>query len=80
MWIPKKKWKRLEKKTAALEMQLQEQLLILEILIEFCASVAHEDGIGLLSYQQLNSPTAESAKNVRVLVQKVLKARKHSCN
>ena len=80
MWISKRKWKKIVESTTAIEKQFQEQSLILEILTEFCASVANEKGLGLLSYQQLNSPTAEGAENVRVLVQKLLKTRKHSCN
>ena len=73
----RRKKNRLEERVAALEMQLQEQQLYLEILVEFCSSVAHKEGLGTLSYQQLNSPTPESAENVRTLVQKILKTRKH---
>lgn len=65
--------KRLKERIANTENEIRCWRYETQILIEFCRSVANEKGMSLLSYQQLNSPTANSSKKVRMLFQKIRK-------
>ena len=67
--------KRLKKRIANIENEVQCWRSETQILFEFCRSVANEKGMSLLSYQQLNSPTTNSSKKVRMLFQKIRKFR-----
>ncbi len=67
--------KRLKKRIANIENEVQCWRYETQILFEFCRSVANEKGMSLLSYQQLNSPTTNSSKKVRMLFQKIRKFR-----
>ena len=64
-----------KKKAAELERQIQELQLRLEILFEFACSVAHKEGVSLLSYQQLHSPSPKRARKVRMLLKEIRKLR-----
>lgn len=75
MWVPKNKWETLEKRVADLEGRVHSQLPMTEITFEFCKSVANKDGMGLLSYQQLNSPSTDSNKKVRMLLEQIRELR-----
>lgn len=61
----------LEQKIADLEGQVQSQQIKIELTHEFCRSVAHKNGMSLLSYQQLNSPSADSSEKIRMLLQQI---------
>ena len=69
----KKKPQALRKRLSALEVEVHKLKVINEILFEFCRSVANKDQLSLLSYQQLNSPVAESNEKVRMLLDEVRK-------
>ena len=58
---------------AALERKTEKQQAIIFILLEFCKSVANNEKTGILSYQQLYSPSADSCRKVRMLFQKIRK-------
>ena len=64
---------KLKKRVANLEKQLQSQRLIIQILIEFSKSVANKEGLSLLSYQQLNSPSTNSNQKIRMLLKQLRK-------
>lgn len=61
----------LKKRVEDLEEIAQEQQLIIELLFEFCRSVAYKDKLSLMSYQQIYSPTGDSAKKVRMLFKQI---------
>lgn len=63
----KRKSRTLRKRLSALEAEVHKLKVINEILFEFCRSVANKDQLSLLSYQQLNSPVADSNEKVRML-------------
>lgn len=67
--------KKLKKRIANMENEIRCWRYEAQILLEFCRSVANEKGMSLLSYQQLNSPTTNSSKKVRMLFQKIRKFR-----
>lgn len=69
MWRFRKKQKQL----AALENKIQKQQAIIELLLQFCKSVAYKDKLSLLSYQQLHSPSADSSEKVRMSIEKIRK-------
>lgn len=69
----KKKPRTLRKRLSALEREVHKLKVINEILFEFCRSVANKDRLSLLSYQQLNSPVADSNEKVRMLLDEVRK-------
>lgn len=69
----KKKPQALRKRLSALEVEVHKLKVINEILFEFCRSVANKDQLSLLSYQQLNSPVADSNEKVRMLLDEVRK-------
>lgn len=69
----KRKWRKLKKRVAALERKTSTQQLWLELLYEFCRSTAHKEGMCLLSYQQLYSPSANSCEKVRMLLNQIRK-------
>ena len=71
MWVSRKKWKYLQKKVADLEKEIQSQQPIIELLFEFCKSVAFKDKRDLFSYQQLNSPSTNSSEKVRMLLEQI---------
>ena len=75
MRISKKKWQALEKRVADLEAKVQSQQLSNDILWEFCESVANAEKLSLVSYQQLHSPSADSAEKVRELIIKAFERR-----
>ena len=60
-----------DKRIAALEERVQEQQAIIELLLEFCRSVANKENLSLLSYQQIYSPSADSSDKVRMLLKKI---------
>lgn len=64
-------YEQLKKRVADLEKSTQEQQLVIELLFEFCRSVAYKDGLSLMSYQQIHSPTGDSAKKVRMLFKQI---------
>lgn len=70
-----RKMQALKKRIADLEKQIQSQQIVIEIICEFCRSVANTEKLDLLSYQQLHSPTTDSNKKVRMLFQKIRKFR-----
>ena len=74
MWISKDEWKLLQKKIADLENGVSNQRLYIEVLLEFCRSVANADGKDLFSYQQLYAPSADSCDKVCMLFQKIRKS------
>ena len=69
----KKKPRTLRKRLSALEVEVHKLKVINEILFEFCRSVANKDQLSLLSYQQLNSPVADSNEKIRMLLDDVRK-------
>lgn len=71
----KRENKRLKKRIANIEKEMRCWRYETQILFEFCRSVANEKGMSLLSYQQLNCPTTNSSKKVRMLFQKIRKFR-----
>lgn len=73
VWISKKKWNELQKRTADLEVQVQNQQLVIEIIFEFCRSVANKNRTSILSYQQLYSPSTDSSEKVRMLFEQIRK-------
>lgn len=60
-----------DKRIAALEKQIQEQQTVIELLFEFCRSVANKDKMSLLSYQQAYSPSADSCNKVLMLLEQI---------
>lgn len=56
-----------------LEKEIEYLRRINQILFEFCRSVANKEGMSLLSYQQLHSPSAHSCQKVRVLFEEIRK-------
>lgn len=69
----KRKPRALRKRLSALEVEVHKLKVINEILFEFCRSVANKDHLSLLSYQQLNSPVADSNEKVRMLLDEIRK-------
>lgn len=69
----RKKSRTLRKRLSALEVEVHKLKVINEILFEFARSVANKDQLSLLSYQQLNSPVADSNEKVRMLLDEVRK-------
>ena len=67
----KKRMEELESRIFELEKENKFQRYTIEFLVEFCRSVAYKDGKDLLSYQQLNSPSSDSNKKVRMLFEKI---------
>ena len=61
----------LEERMKDLETAVKGHEILLEFISEFCKSVAHKDKRDLMSYQQLNSPSAESAEKVRMLFKQI---------
>lgn len=83
MWLSKRcfrtimdKLEDLEKRTADLERQVQGQHITVELTYEFCKSVANKERLSLLSYQQLNSPSADSDQKIRMLLEQIRELRK----
>lgn len=58
-----------DKRIAALEERVQEQQAVIELLLEFCRSVANKENLSLLSYQQIYSPSADSCNKVLMLLE-----------
>lgn len=75
MNISKRQWLHVNKKIAGLEKRIQNQQLMIGLLFQFCRSVANKEKHSLLSYQQLYSPSANSAKEVRILFEQLRKFR-----
>lgn len=75
MNISKRQWLQVNKKIAGLERRIQNQQLMIELLFQFCRSVANKEKHCLISYQQLYSPSADSAKEVRILFEQLRKFR-----
>ncbi|MCI9357210.1 MAG: hypothetical protein HFH59_06635 [Lachnospiraceae bacterium] len=69
--ISQRRWMEMNKRIATLEGYVQGQQLLIELLFEFCKAVAAKEGLSLLSYQQLNSPSADGCRKVRMLFQKI---------
>lgn len=69
----KRKSRTLRKRLSALEREVHKLKVINDILFEFCRSVANKEQLSLLSYQQLNSPAADSNEKVRMLLDEVRK-------
>lgn len=62
-----------EQRIAELEKEVEDLRRVNQILIEFCRSVANKEGMSLLSYQQLYSPSSESCEKVRALFEEIRK-------
>ena len=60
-----------DKRIAALEERVQEQQAVIELLLEFCRSVANKENLSLLSYQQIYSPSADSFNKVLKLLKNI---------
>lgn len=60
--VRKCKEKVLKRQIADLKKQVQGQQLILELIFQFCRSVAYKEKRDILSYQQLYSPSNDSSK------------------
>lgn len=80
MWISKKEYIERELRVSELKSRIDEmervianQGCVIELLKEFCISVANKEKRDLLSYQQLHSPSADSNEKVRMLFEKVRK-------
>lgn len=67
----RKKSRTLRKRLSALEVEVHKLKVINEILFEFARSVANKDQLSLLSYQQLNSPSADSNEKIRMLLDEI---------
>lgn len=65
----------MNKKIAGLEKRIQNQQLMIGLLFQFCRSVANKEKHSLLSYQQLYSPSADSAEKVRIIFKELRKFR-----
>lgn len=63
-----------------MERVIANQGCMIELLKEFCISVANKEKLSLLTYQQLYSPSADSNEKVRVLFEKIRKFRKSPFN
>ena len=63
----------MEEKIAHLEKNLEDQWKFILILLEFCRSAANKEGMSLLSFQQLYSPSSESCGKVRALFEEIRK-------
>lgn len=59
----------IKKRLSTLENEVRELKAMNVILVEFCRSVANKEQLSLLSYQQLNSPSADSNDKVRMLLE-----------
>jgi len=59
----------IKKRLSTLEKEVHELKALNVILVEFCRSVANKEQLSLLSYQQLNSPSADSNDKVRMLLE-----------
>lgn len=53
--------------------ELHKQGVIIELLIEILSTMTEEQGLSLLSYQQLRCPSAERNEKVRMLLKEVRK-------
>lgn len=62
-----------EQRIAELEKEVEDLRRVIQILFEFCRSVANKEGMSLLSYQQLYSPSSESCEKVRALFEEIRK-------
>ena len=60
-----------EEKIAHLEKGIEALWKFTLILLEFCRSAANKEGMSLLSFQQLYSPSAHSCQKVRMLFKKI---------
>ena len=59
----------IKKRLSTLEKEVRELKTMNVILVEFCRSVANKEQLSLLSYQQLNSPSADCNEKVRMLLE-----------
>ena len=64
---------KLKKRLSTLEKEVHEMKVVSAILFEFCRSVANKEQLSLLSYQQLNSPVADSNEKVRMILDEIRK-------
>lgn len=62
-----------EQRIEELEKEVEDLRRVIQILFEFCRSVANKEGMSLLSYQQLHSPSSESCEKVRALFEEIRK-------
>ena len=62
-----------EQRIEELKEEVEDLRRVIQILFEFCRSVANKEGMSLLSYQQLHSPSAHSCQKVRVLFEEIRK-------
>ena len=62
-----------EQRIEELEKEVEDLRRVIQILFEFCRSVANKEGMSLLSYQQLYSPSSESCEKVRALFEEIRK-------
>lgn len=69
--ISQRRRKEMSRRIATLERYVQGQQLLIELLLEFCKAVATKERLSLISYQQLNNPSANSSRKVRMLFQKI---------
>lgn len=62
-----------EQRIEELEKEVEDLRRVIQILFEFCRSVANKEGMSLLSYQQLYSPSSENCEKVRALFEEIRK-------
>lgn len=62
-----------EQRIEELKEEVEDLRRVIQILFEFCRSVANKEGMSLLSYQQLYSPSSESCEKVRALFEEIRK-------
>lgn len=62
-----------EQRIEELKEEVEDLRRVIQILFEFCRSVANKEGMSLLSYQQLYSPSSESCGKVRALFEEIRK-------
>ena len=67
----KKKSRTLRKILSDLEVEVHKLKFVNEIQFEFFLIVANKDQLTLLSYQQLNSPSADSNEKIRMLLDEI---------
>lgn len=62
-----------EQRIEELKEEVEDLRRVIQILFEFCRSVANKEGMSLLSYQQLYSPSSENCEKVRALFEDLRK-------
>lgn len=61
----------LKSELQGLKKELQKQGLLLELILEILSTYIEEDGLSLISSQQLHCPSSERNEKVRMLIQQI---------